>query len=114
LKIWALVFLGGGCGSLARWFVISKLNAPLGTLFVNLLGSFLVGYLAQKFSTEYPWFPFLIVGVLGGFTTFSAFSWDVLRLSGTSFEWKALAYIFFSVGGAAALCLLGRNLAFKF
>ncbi|MBN8554810.1 MAG: CrcB family protein [Deltaproteobacteria bacterium] len=108
------IFIGGGLGSLARWMMVAKFHPPLGTLLVNWLGSLVIGYLAQKLAGEHLWISLFCIGILGGFTTFSAFSWDVLKLSGTNFEWKALTYILASVIGAIALCFLGRNLAIKF
>ena len=114
MTYWVAVFVGGGCGSLARWMMITRIHPPYGTLIVNWLGSLLMGYLAQKLAGEHLWISLFCIGILGGFTTFSAFSWDVLKLSGTNFEWKALAYILASVVGAIMLCFVGRTLAIKF
>ena len=83
-----LVFIGGGIGSMLR-FLISKinysnLNFPMGTLFVNLLGSFLIGliigYGLKNNNLNNPEFIFLITGFCGGFTTFSAFSAESLQM----------------------------------
>jgi CrcB protein len=85
-----LVLLGGGLGSAARYLVALMLAnrfgavLPWGTLAVNVLGSFLIGLLAtqaDEFGSISPQVRlFLVVGVLGGFTTFSSFSLESLRL----------------------------------
>lgn len=83
-----LVFLGGGLGALAR-FTLTKavtdlcgIKFPLGILCCNLLGCFLIGVAASHVNRTAPdWFgPLLIVGFLGGFTTFSTFANDSLDL----------------------------------
>ena len=77
------VFLGGGFGSISRLFLSAYVGKnmntlfPMGTLIVNLLGSFLIGFLFEIF--EHTAFPqtsrnLLSIGFLGGFTTFSAYS----------------------------------------
>jgi CrcB protein len=85
-----LVGFGGFIGSIARYFM-SKLNLsydifsiPVGTLSVNVLGSFVIGFLtgisekSELLSTE--WRLFLMVGICGGFTTFSSFTNENLSL----------------------------------
>tara|TARA_A100001388_G_scaffold251173_1_gene212871 strand:- start:66 stop:431 length:366 start_codon:yes stop_codon:yes gene_type:complete len=82
------VFIGGGLGSMLR-FLISKinysnLNFPVGTLFVNILGSFLIGiiigYGLKNNNSNNSEFIFLATGFCGGFTTFSAFSAESLEM----------------------------------
>lgn len=85
-----LIGLGGFVGSVAR-FLVSKLNTrvdwlsiPIGTLTVNVLGSLLIGFLIG-ISEKSPvltveWRMFLMVGLCGGFTTFSSFSGENLML----------------------------------
>jgi CrcB protein len=86
---WLLVFVGGGLGAVARHGINRAGLALLGpgfpwwTLAVNVAGSFLIGLLAGLFGaweTGHNMRLFLITGVLGGFTTFSAFSLDALTL----------------------------------
>jgi CrcB protein len=86
---WLLVFVGGGLGAVARHGINRAGLALLGpgfpwwTLTVNVAGSFLIGLLAGLFGaweTGHNMRLFLITGVLGGFTTFSAFSLDALTL----------------------------------
>ena len=74
----ALVAIGGAIGSVARYLASLCFGAsPLVTLGVNVTGSFLIGgLLATRLSD--PAVLFLAVGVLGGFTTFSAFEWQIL------------------------------------
>ena len=86
-----LVAVGGGLGAAARYlaglWIVARLGAdfPWGTLFVNVTGSFLIGIiLVLVEGGELP--PgtrlFLAVGVLGGYTTFSSFSYETLQLLG--------------------------------
>ncbi|MBT5072413.1 MAG: fluoride efflux transporter CrcB [Kordiimonadaceae bacterium] len=81
------VAAGGAIGATGR-FLVGRLmlnimgpGFPWGTLTVNILGSFLIGLavqlLAMRYSLSHEWQGFLIIGVLGGFTTFSAFSMEV-------------------------------------
>ena len=81
------VALGGAIGATARYATYRMLafhgpGFPVATVAVNVIGSFVMGLLAvamaQRFGND--WTPFLLPGVLGGFTTFSAFSLDALTL----------------------------------
>ena len=86
----ALVFLGGGLGAAARYvlqgLVYRFLPAtfPFGTFAVNTIGSFLIGFLMAALEGRFLVTPalrvFLAIGVLGGFTTFSSFSYETLML----------------------------------
>ncbi len=106
-KVLAVVFLGGGLGSLLRYLSVMGVNRvagesfPYGTLFVNIVGSLLIGFIIEGFSNKYlvpvEIRAFLIAGVLGGFTTFSAFSQDVYRLIETGFVPSAVIYTAASV-----------------
>lgn len=85
-----LVLVGGGIGSAVRYltamWMANRLGAafPWGTLTVNIAGSFLIGLLATLADEAGSLGPgvrlFLVAGVLGGFTTFSSFSLETLRL----------------------------------
>ena len=85
-----LVFLGGGIGASARYwlqgFVYRFVSAgfPYGTLVVNVLGSFAIGVLMSSFEERFVVQPslriFLTIGILGGFTTFSSFSFETIAL----------------------------------
>jgi fluoride exporter len=116
------VFVGGGIGAFGRYVVGLMAAAnfgagfPWGTLGVNILGSFLIGLLAQVLppmdSGGSMARLFLITGVLGGFTTFSAFSLESLQLMQRGEAGLALAYIlasvFVSIGAAALGWSAGR------
>ena len=84
---------------------------PYSTLFVNSVGSFLIGYLAVSFSGAHNncWRLFLIVGLLGGFTTFSAFSHETLVLFNNNQPFQALL----NVAANLVFCLLFVFLGFK-
>lgn len=81
---------GGALGAVARHFVSHQIalwlghGFPFGTMGVNVLGSFLLGILvtllAESFSLSQEFRGFLVVGLLGGFTTFSAFSLETVLL----------------------------------
>ena len=103
-----IVFLGAGMGGAARHGVnlgaarLFGWEFPLGTLIVNVLGSLLIGILAGLFlarsgiSQEVRLF--LTTGVLGGFTTFSAFSLDTALLIERNAVATAAGYVLLSVG----------------
>jgi CrcB protein len=82
-----LVALGGAIGSVARVLVSFGIPAgrlPWATITVNVTGSLLIGWLMARFSTEGVVAPrtqmFWVVGICGGFTTFSSFSWQTFEL----------------------------------
>jgi CrcB protein len=85
-----LVFVGGGIGATARYglqgavYRLTGAGFPYGTLAVNVLGSFLIGLLIISFEDRFMVNPslrvFLTVGILGGFTTFSSFSFETMAL----------------------------------
>lgn len=114
MPVWLAVALGGAAGSVARWQAGNFMRAlwpgfPYGTLLVNVLGSFLIGFLAAWFAAREPaeWLRVgLIAGILGGFTTFSAFSLDTLELWRTS-GLMALANISLNLGLGLLACMAG-------
>lgn len=85
-----LVFLGGGIGATMRYGLqgvvhrIVGAGFPYGTLMVNVLGSFAIGFLMALFEDRFIVNPslrvFLTIGILGGFTTFSSFSYETIAL----------------------------------
>ena len=102
-----IVFAGAGSGGALRHGVnlasarLFGSGFPYGTLFVNIAGSLLMGLLAGYFATR-AGIPqhvrlFLTTGVLGGFTTFSAFSLDAALLIERHAYWSAAAYMLGSV-----------------
>ncbi len=110
---YVLAALGGALGALARWGVVTALpHSPTGwpwaTLLVNLTGCLLFGALVAVLtarSPEPPWArPFLAVGVLGGYTTCSAFTVDVVELAEAGHPVPAVGYVLVSVvGGVLAV-----------
>ena len=81
-----LVLAGGGTGALARYVAASAIMTrfggrfPLGTLAINVTGSFLIGFLmtilTERYQLDPQWRLLLVVGFLGGYTTFSTFEWE--------------------------------------
>jgi CrcB protein len=120
-----IVFLGGGLGAMLRHGVnlaglrLLGPNFPYGTLFVNVSGSLimglLAGYFAFKGDASQHWRLFLTTGVLGGYTTFSAFSLDAALLyergevGATALY--VLASVALSIGGLFAGLALVRQFA---
>lgn len=117
LKTILLVALGGSIGSVARYF-ISKLSLyftfmsiPFGTLTVNIIGSFVIGFLtglSQKSTIlTHEWRLFLMVGICGGFTTFSSFTNENLMLMHNGQFLSILVYTGLSVFLGFAAVYLG-------
>lgn len=115
-----LVMTGGALGAGARHLsgraTLALLGPgyPVGTLAVNLIGGLLMGLLAGMFARGLvgePWRLFLGVGVLGGFTTFSAFSLDAVTLLQRGQPAVALGYVLLSVVGSIVALVAGLGLA---
>jgi fluoride exporter len=106
------VFIGAGFGACLRWWLGLRLNPvfptiPLGTLAANLIGGYVIGLAVAFFAvkTELP--PearlFVITGFLGGLTTFSTFSSEVVNLLGEAqFSWALAAIGAHMLGSFAA------------
>jgi fluoride exporter len=119
MRLFILATLGGAIGSGARHLVNISLTRALGpafpwaTLTVNIVGSFLMGFLVDMIMRRFGGSPemrtFLATGILGGFTTFSAFSLDISTLLSRDETLAALGYIFASV--AISLFALYAGLA---
>jgi CrcB protein len=119
-----LVFIGGGLGSTLRHTVnmisVRALGTafPWGTFIINITGStvmgLIAGYLAFKGASSQPWRLFLMTGILGGYTTFSAFSLDAALLYERGEIGLALLYVFGSVGLAIAGLFAGLALVRHF
>jgi CrcB protein len=109
-----LIALGGAAGSVLRYLMVSAIGAPLGTTAVNVLGSFVIGVLFILIGSREGWHLFLMTGVLGGFTTFSAFSLDALKLVQSGQTLQAAVYILGSVALSLVAVALGVALARSF
>tara|TARA_E500000178_G_scaffold94283_1_gene93263 strand:- start:2139 stop:2510 length:372 start_codon:yes stop_codon:yes gene_type:complete len=116
MKIYVLVALFGAIGSLSRYSLIQYspkiifLNFPIGTLLVNLIGSFLIGVVSSIFDKNLitnEIRTYLVFGFLGGFTTFSAFTYEFFNFLKNSEYLNAFLYIFLSVFLGLALFILG-------
>jgi CrcB protein len=108
--------LGGALGALGRWGVAEALPRdaagwPGATLLVNLVGCLVLGLLIGALfprSPASPWLrPFLGTGVLGGFTTYSAFAVETVQLTDAGRPGLAAAYVLVSVAGGVAATALG-------
>lgn len=106
-----LIALGGALGSVLRYLAVASIGAPWGTAAVNVLGCFAIGVLYVTLDAREGWQLFLMTGVLGGFTTFSAFSLDTLKLIEGGQIPQALAYVVGSVTLSLAAVALGAALA---
>jgi CrcB protein len=100
-----MVAAGGAGGAVARWALGLVVPFPFGTLAVNLAGSLAIGLVWGAVAAR--WHPLLVAGLLGGFTTFSAFSLDVLRLVEAGRAVAAGIYVVASVLGGVLACALG-------
>jgi len=106
-----LVFLGGGIGASARYWMQGAVHRmagagfPYGTLAVNVFGSLLIGVLMSLFEERFVVNSsvrvFLTVGILGGFTTFSSFSFETMALLRDG----SYALGFWNIGSNIVLCL---------
>jgi len=111
-----LVAIGGAIGSVCRYVVSTVFFQrfgpafPWGTLTVNVTGSFLIGIILQLALLRTGFSPylrlFLATGILGGFTTFSTFSYETYALSSEALSLASIVYVLGSVvlGIAAAYC----------
>ena len=118
-----LIVIFGGAGSLARYaaglLIMARFGArfPLGTMVINVTGSFLIGFvmtlLTERFQPHPNWRLALVVGFLGGYTTFSSFEWETFAAIRDGGFWIGLANVLGSVVfGYAAVwlgALLGRR-----
>ena len=117
------VGLGGGLGSLLRWWIGRLVGEryhgdfPLGTFLINISGSFLMGYLSVLFQVD--WHnrhgtalnAGVLTGVLGGYTTFSSMQLDAAKLAGKRLGVLAAPYLLLSVAVGLLAALLGGALA---
>lgn len=102
-----LVLLGGGFGSLARYLMTNEINSriggrfPLGTMVINITGSFLIGVfmvlLTERLQPHQSLRLLLVVGFLGGYTTFSSFEYETYLAMRGGVYWIGLVNVLASV-----------------
>lgn len=119
MKLFLLASAGGAIGAGARYLVSVGFGRWLGvtatfpwpTLFVNVVGSFLMGVVIEALALKFQGSPelrtFLATGMLGGFTTFSAFSLDFASLISRKEQLLAVLYVMGSVGLSIAALYVG-------
>jgi CrcB protein len=117
MQAYLIVFLGAGLGGALRHGVnlasarLFGLDFPWGTLIINIVGSLAMGliaeYLALKAGASQMWRLFLTTGILGGFTTFSAFSLDAALLWERGATGQAALYVAASVALSIAGLFFG-------
>lgn len=117
MKMLMAVAMGGAVGASARYLFASQAmrlmgpGFPWGTLGVNLIGAFLMGTLIELLALRLSVSPemrvFLVTGVLGGFTTFSAYSLDIANMLERKDVALAGLYAFGSLGGGVVALFFG-------
>ncbi len=117
MRILFLIGAGSFIGGIFRYLLSQCVHAkffakfPLGTLIVNIIGCFCIGLffgLANKINFSNEWKLFLVTGLLGGFTTFSAFSNDTVLLFKDGQVLYAAIYIFSSIFLGLAATFIGN------
>jgi CrcB protein len=113
LDKYLVVLAGAGLGGLARYvagaWIMAKYGGrfPLGTFVINITGAFLIGVLmtmlTERFHPHPHWRLFLVVGILGGYTTFSSFEYETFQAVRNGERWLGLLY----VAGSVVLGYLG-------
>jgi fluoride exporter len=117
LKHYLLVFAGGGIGASARYWLSGAVyrflstDFPYGNLVVNITGCFAIGLLMtlmeERFLSDPGLRIFLMIGILGGFTTFSSFSYETVTLLRDAEVLRASVNIFASIIGCLAATIFG-------
>ena len=118
LSQYLVIGLGGALGSMLRFGIGTFIDTnvqktgyifPWGTIIVNITGCFIIGFVFTISTAEGRVYMspltrnFITIGILGGYTTFSSFSWQTLTLAQSGQMWGAAANVLLSV----VLCLLG-------
>jgi CrcB protein len=113
---YVLVAVGGALGSVGRfWLGIAMIRLtgasfPWGTILINILGSFVIGWYGARYPVSNDARAFVMAGLCGGFTTFSAFSLQTAELLRAGEAGRAVANIFLSVGACLVATLVGLAL----
>ncbi|MFT6006335.1 MAG: CrcB protein [Pseudoalteromonas tetraodonis] len=119
--LYFLIGVAGGCGAILRYLIgratmnLAWAALPFGTLIANLLGCFLIGYLSwslvHKWQLSQDLQVVVLTGFLGGFTTFSAFSLETVRMFENGPAWQAISYVALKVTLCIVMCFVGLLLA---
>jgi len=117
------VGLGGGAGSLLRWWIGRVVGEryhggfPLATFLINVSGAFVIGYLSVLFSVDWRdrfgtvLNAGVLTGILGGYTTFSSMQLDAAKLDDAGKRTMAVGYLVLSVVAGLIAAALGATLA---
>ncbi|MGK0639420.1 fluoride efflux transporter CrcB [Schleiferia thermophila] len=120
VKYTIIAGIGSFIGGTARYLIsvlvqqLYKIGYPVSTLFVNVFGSFFIGIVLafwQRDIVSDSWRIFLATGILGGFTTFSSFSQEVMLMMRSGEFYSAFSYIGVSVLLGILACSLGFLMA---
>jgi fluoride exporter len=121
LDRYLVVLVGAGLGGLFRYalgtWIMVKYGGrfPLGTFFINVSGSFLIGLLmtvlTERMHPHPNWRLFLVVGVLGGYTTFSSFEYETYQAFRSGAFPMGILYVVGSVLAGYGAVWLGTSLA---
>jgi fluoride exporter len=115
----AAIFMGGALGTVSRYLLDSAHSTPSGhfpvtTLCINVSGSLAIGFaipVAEKLTGQAPWLrPFAIVGVLGGWTTYSTLAVDAVLLAKGGHAALTVGYLAATVLGGIAIVVVGNAL----
>lgn len=113
--VYLAVLIGGGIGSVLRFWISSLGFLPFATFFINVLGSFFLGFLSYYFMGKADISPILRFGLMagfcGGFTTFSTFSVEVFNMFQQNQVWQGCLYVAASVLVSLAAVAIGIYLA---
>ncbi len=120
MKNYLLIFVGGGTGSALRYLMsgmvyrMTALGFPYGTVVVNITGCFLIGFLMSALAARFDDSPalkvFLTIGLLGGFTTYSSFSYETIALIQDEKMMAAMSNVFITLIGCLAGTWAGLGL----
>ncbi|MCC7496436.1 MAG: fluoride efflux transporter CrcB [Bryobacterales bacterium] len=118
-----IILIGGGVGALARYVTASAImirfggKFPMGTFVINVTGSFLIGFLMTAMTERYRvdpiWRLLLVVGFLGGYTTFSSFEWETYSTVRDGGLWTGMLNAVSSVAFGYVAVWLGAALAHR-